>query len=64
MPRKNVDISDREQAALDNAGVSFDDMAKAAAAKQVRESLFLAFRKLSQDDQVAALDHVNANPLS
>ena len=64
MPQKTVDINDRQQQALDNAGVSFDALAQAAVAKQVRETLNGAFRSLSQDDQIAALTAVNANPLA
>lgn len=64
MPQQTVDINDRQQAALDNAGVSFDALAQAAVAKQVREALNGAFRSLSQDDQIAALTAVNANPLT
>ena len=64
MPQKTTDINDRQQAALDNAGVSFDALAQAAVAKQVREALNGAFRSLSQDDQIAALTAVNANPLT
>lgn len=64
MPQKTVDINDRQQQALDNAGVSFDALAQAAVAKQVREQLNGAFRSLSQDDQIAALTAVNANPLA
>jgi len=63
MPQKTTDINDRQQAALDKAGVSFDDLAQAAVAKQVREQLNGAFRSMSQDDQIAALNAVNANPL-
>ena len=36
----------------------------AEAAKVTREELNRAFRSLSQDDQIAALTAVNANPLA